>query len=415
MDAKIPNEVLSRRRRQRIVKILAWSVAGILAAVVLATLLRGSIRQSEVKLSKVERCTIDITVSTFGKVRPLREETVISPVSTKIEKVYMKTGDILTVGDLLLKLDLETANADYDRKRDELEMKRREIVKMKVNAETQIGEMEMQIKVDSLRLQRAEVMLKNESYLDSIGASTADRIRQAELDLEVQSLQYRQLKLKYVNMKKNMAEDVHVAEMDYKIAGKELELTARKLDEAQVRAPWSGTLTWINDQIGTRVSEGEKLATIADLGHFKIEAEIADSYADKIISGSAAIVEAGGMKLTGTVGNIVPSVENGQIRFTVTLEDDANPVLRPGLETDVYVINSIRDNVLSIDNISYYRGSGKYEMWVVNGNTAEKRMVILGESGYDKVEVVDGLSEGETVIVSDMARFSEKMKLRIRQ
>lgn len=415
MDTQIPQEIVIRRRRRRIMNILVWSGAGISAAVVLAVVLRGGIHSSDITVSRAEIGSVEISVSSFGKVRPLREEIITSPVSSKIIEVYRKTGERIEQGDTILRLDLDATSTDYGRLRDELEMKRRQMLKMEVNSRTQLSEMAMQISVDSLRLQRARVLLQNEYYLDSIGASTADKIRQAELDLEVQSLQYRQLKLQYSNLKKNLEVDMQVAELDYSIAQKNLEMSLKTMEEAQVVAPWSGILTWVNDQVGASISSGDKLATVSDLEHFKIEAEIADSYADRITAGSPAVIEAGEVRLTGTVGNVIPSVENGQIRFTVTLDDDDHSVLRPGLEADVYVVNSVRADVLTIDNRSYYRGSGTYEMWVVNGNTAEKREVILGECGYDKVEVLGGLSEGETVIVSDMARFGEKTKLRIRR
>ena len=415
MDTQIPQEVIQKRRMRKIMKILAWSGTGILAAIVLAAVIRGGIDVSDITVSQVKTGSVDISIPSFGKVRPLKEEMITSPVSSKIMAVYRKTGEKIDVGDTILRLDLEATNTDYGQLRDELEMKRRQMIKMDVNSKTQLSEIEMQISVDSLLLQRARILLQNELYLDSIGASTADRIRQAELDLEVQSLQYRQLKLKYANLKKNLEVDTQVAELDYSIAQKNLEMSLKTMEEAQVLAPWSGILTWVNDQVGASISEGDRLATVSDLEHFKIEAEIADSYADKITAGSPAVIETGEVRLTGRVGNVIPSVENGLIRFTVTLNDDDHPVLRPGLETDVYVVNSVRDNVLTIDNRSYYRGSGTYEMWVISGDSAEKREVTLGESGYDKVEVLGGLSEGETVIVSDMARFSEKTRLRIRR
>ncbi len=414
MDTQIPQEILSQRRRKRILKTILYSGAGVLVLVIFAVILRGGISASDIKVSQAEIGSIEISVSSFGKVRPLREEVITSPVATKILETFRKIGDILEQGDTILKLDLDAASTDYGRLRDELEMKRRQMVKMKVNAMTQLSEMEMQINVDSLRLQRAIVLLKNEYYLDSIGASTADRIRQAELDMEVQSLQYSQLKLKYSNLKKNLDVDMQVAELDYSIALKNLDMSMKTMKEAQVRSPWSGTLTWVNDQIGASVSTGERLATVSDLKHFKVEAEIADSYADKITSGAKAIVEIGSDMLTGSIGNVVPSVEQGQIKFTITLDDDDNPLLRPGLETDVYVINSVRDNVLTIANRSYYRGPGTYDLWVVDGKTARKRPVVLGEGSYDKVEVVEGLEEDEMVVVSDMSRFAGKNKLRIR-
>ena len=59
-----------------------------------------------------------------------------------------------------------------------------------------------------------------------------------------------------------------------------------------------------------------------------------------------------------------------------------------------------------------YYGPGTYEIWVVNGSRAVKRKVKLGESGFDYIEVADGLSPGEKIIMSDMERYKNKTELR---
>ena len=65
-----------------------------------------------------------------------------------------------------------------------------------------------------------------------------------------------------------------------------MDLLFKTLGEAQVMAPRSATLTWINDQVGASVSQGSNLAILSDLSSFKVEGEIADSYADKITAGT---------------------------------------------------------------------------------------------------------------------------------
>ncbi|MDR2057215.1 MAG: efflux RND transporter periplasmic adaptor subunit, partial [Dysgonamonadaceae bacterium] len=148
---------------------------------------------------------------------------------------------------------------------------------------------------------------------------------------------------------------------------------------------------------------------------YKIEAEISDSYGNKVFSGNRVIVKIANKELTGAVGNIVPSVKNGVINFTVLLDDNENELLRSGLKVDVYVISAIREDALRIANRSYYTGEGEYELWVVKDNEAQKRKVVLGESSYNYVEVKEGLTEGETVITSDMNRYADRNKLKFRQ
>ena len=188
----------------------------------------------------------------------------------------------------------------------------------------------------------------------------------------------------------------------------------KTLGEAQIMAPRSATLTWINDQVGASVLQGSNLAILSDLSSFKVEGEIADSYADKITTGNRVNVVIGSEKLSGSVGNVTPSVNNGIIKFVVFLEDQSNTRLRSGLKVDVHVTHAMKDAVLRIPTGAYYMGKGDYDMWVVNGDRAEKRKVVLGESGFEHVEVVQGLATGEKVILSDMGRYRDKEVLHIK-
>lgn len=414
MDSQIPREIIRQRRRKRIIRTTAYAGTAIILFIVLINVLRGGIKASSINISVAERGSLEITVSSSGKVVPLYEEVITSPIASKVLDVYKKSGEALQKNDLILRLDLAATNTDFERLHDELEMKKSKIAQQQANAQTQLSEMAMQIRIDSMRLQRSQVQLSNERYLDSIGASTTDKIRQAELELEVLAMQYDQLKLKFANLQKNTQADMRVAKLDLSIAQKNFALASKTMGDAQVRAPRAATLTWVNDQIGSNVSPGAQLAIVSDLNHFKVEAEIADSYANKVLPGNKAVVEIGNEKLTGLVGNVAPAVANGIIKFTVTLDQNDNSKLRSGLKADVYVINSIKENALRIANRLYYHGPGKYEMWVVNNGIAKKRTVVLGESSYEYVEVLDGLNEGEAVIVTDLSRFKSKTKLRIK-
>lgn len=415
MDTQIPQEILRRRRRKRIVRLAAAGGTVLAAFIVLVNVLRSGVDASTITLSTVDRGALEVSVTAAGKVVPLFEEIIASPVASKVLEVYRKSGEQLEAGDTILRLDLAATNTDFERQRDELEMKRSKIEQQRSNAETQLSEMAMQIRIDSMRLQRSEVQLRNERYLDSIGASTADKIRQAELELAVQRMQYEQLKLKYANLVKNTEADMRVTDLDYNIARKNFALARKTMGDAQVRAPRSATLTWVNDQIGATVAQGAQLAIVSDLSHFKVEGEIADSYAEKIAPGNRVVVELGSTKLAGSVGNVVPAVANGQIKFTVALDENDDPKLRSGLKADVFIINSVKDDAVRIANRSYYRGPGRYELWVVSAGVARKRSVVLGESSYEYVEVVEGLLPGETVIVSDMSRYRDESKLKIRE
>ena len=161
------------------------------------------------------------------------------------------------------------------------------------------------------------------------------------------------------------------------------------------------------------MAQGQKVAVVSDLSHFKVEGEIADTYGDRIAAGSRAVVKIGNDKLNGTVSDVTPLSKNGVISFTVQLDEDNHRRLRSGLKTDVYVMTAIKDDALRIANGSYYLGAGEYELFVKEDGELRKRTVRLGDSNYEQVEVVSGLKEGEQVVVSDMSNYKGKNRLKL--
>ncbi len=147
---------------------------------------------------------------------------------------------------------------------------------------------------------------------------------------------------------------------------------------------------------------------ISDLSHFKVDAEIADSYGDRVSPGAHAKVRLGKTQLDGHVSSVTPLSKNGVISFTIMLDDDDNQRLRSGLRTDVFVMCDIKDEVVRIANAPFFKGPGVYDLFVESSDgELEKRQVKLGDSNYEYVEVVSGLKKGERVVVSDMSNFAK--------
>jgi HlyD family secretion protein len=78
-------------------------------------------------------------------------------------------------------------------------------------------------------------------------------------------------------------------------------------------------------------------------------------------------------------------------------------------------MNAIHDDVLRIRNASYYVGAGTYNLFVRNEqNELIRRKVKLGDSNFDHVEVVEGLQEGEQIVISDVSEFTHKEKIKLK-
>ena len=415
MDREIPKEVKQKERNKRLMRYGLWGVGGIVIIGVLISLMRTGVKEKDLVFSTVDQGTIEVSVSASGKVVPAFEEIINSPINTRILEVYKKGGDSVDVGTPILKLDLQSTETEYKKLLDEEQMRSYKLQQLQVNNQTKLNDLQMQIKVSAMKLNRMKVELRNERYLDSLGSGTTDKVHQAELSYNVAQLEYEQLKQQYANEQEVLAAEYKVQELEFSIFRKGLAEMKRTLDDAQVRSPRKAILTYINNQIGAQVAEGSQVAIISDLSHFKVEGEIADTYGDRVAAGGKAIVKVGSEKLEGTVSSVTPLSKNGVISFTVQLHDDSHRRLRSGLKTDVYVMNAVKEDVMRIANASYYVGKGEYELFVrTSDHELQKRKVRLGDSNFEFVEVVSGLQPGDRVVVSDMSQYRNKSKLKVK-
>ena len=414
MDREIPKEVRQRERRKQWIKIGAGVVAAVVVMGGMMRMMQSSLARKDLLFSTVDKGTIEVSVSASGKVVPAFEEIINSPINSRIVEVYKKGGDSVDVGTPILRLDLLSAETDYKKQLDEEQMKQLQLEQLAIQNRSKLSEMEMQLKVSRMELNRKEVELRNERYLDSLGAGTTDKVRQVELDYNVSLLKLKEDEQKYANEQALADADYKVKALELNIFRKSLAETKRILEDAQIRSPRKAILTYVNNEIGAQVTEGNWVAVVSDLSHFKVEGEIADTYGDRVAPGSHAVVKIGSERIDGTVSDVTPLSKNGVISFTVQLSDDNNKRLRSGLKTDVYVMNAIKEDVLRIANGSYYVGKGEYDLFVVNDGELLKRKVRLGDSNFEYVEVVSGLQPGDQVVVSDMSSYKEKSKLKLK-
>lgn len=414
MDREIPKEERMREHRKTWIKWGSIAGAVIVAVVVLLSMMRKSVNASDITLAVADKGTIETSVNASGKVVPAFEEIINSPIATRIVEVYSREGDSVKEGTPLLRLDLQSAETEINQLRDERRMKQYELEQTRLNNHTYLSSLEMQTKVKEMDVNRKKVEVANERRLDSLGSGTGDKVREAELAYNTGRLELEQLR-------QQLANERQVRDASYKMKGLELDIfdknfaeKMRTLEDARIRSPRAATLTYINNQIGQQIGQGEKVAVISDLSHFKVNADIADSYGDRVSVGSHAIVKIGKTRLEGTVSNVTPLSKNGVISFTVKVDDDDNERLRSGLKTDVYVMCDIKDEAVRIAMGPYFKGPGDYDLFVQTGDgELEKRNVRLGDSNFEYVEVLSGIKPGEKVVVSDMSNFKNSKKLKI--
>ncbi len=425
MDREISKEA-KRKRRLRMALSVAAPVL-VLAGVAAALIFTGgkTYNESDVTPGIVKRGSIETAAVASGLIVPVYEEIMVSPVTSVIMEACVREGDVVEAGTALLVLDTYSERVAYEKLSDERSIKISEEERGRLGESTERGSLEMKIKSKEIQTERLRVEMENERKLDSIGSGTGDRIRQAELAWRISRLeldQLRSLNLQPDEQAQLEQERDTLANMtgikqslERSILDKNLAQMRRTLDNARVTAPRRGTVTYLNTKIGSTVSQGEKIAVISDLSRFRIEGEMPEADADKLGIGAAVNVRIGRALIRGRVANIVPLASGGVVRFTVTLDNDADSHLRSGRRCELGVVHDSIPDVLYIPNGNYYKGKGQYLMYVgTEENEYELRTVKLGDSSFDAVEVVAGLEEGERILADDPKDFKNSRHIKIK-
>lgn len=304
MDREISVQELQKRKKNRIIRIATALAVLMLLFLLLPRWLEGKIPIENMPIGTVDKGPIEISIAATGKLVPLSEEIIVSPVGSRILEVYKNPGDTVHEGEPLLKLDLASVETEYRQKIDEKEMMKSKEIQAVITLENALAALRMDQQVKEMQMKQLWSDLQGEKYLDSIGASTPDKVRRAELNYAEAKLNLEQLEQKIINEQKNMTAGIRAQQLELSMFDKTLEEKARQLKNAQILAPQTATLTFIQNQIGMQVSAGDQLAIVSDLSRYKVECEIADGHRDKLSPGNRAVIIAGKANLPGTIYSI---------------------------------------------------------------------------------------------------------------
>ncbi len=405
MDRVISPRQLSKQKAKALSIGLLLFAAFAIAFIKFGSLVKPSISESALTTSIAEVGSIEATVAASGLIIPEYEFLITSPVNAKIERVLHNSGETVNAGESILQLNKESSLIAFEKLNEEQEVNRNKISQLELGLQRSLNELKTQCSIKEIRIKSLETALAHEQSLLSIGGSTEENVKQARLNLDIAQLELTQLQNQIGSQKAMMKADLKSLGYEINIREKDINEIRTKLKKAAITSPRKGVITWINDKIGSEISAGEDLVRIADLSSYKVDASISDNYADEVKVGRAAIVRINDTDLRGTITNIQPTVENGTVKFSISLAERNSRLLRPSLKADVFVVTSYKTKTIRVKNGPAFSGSEQQTLFVQNGNTATARKVKIGESNSDYVEILSGIKAGERVITSDMQEF----------
>lgn len=342
-------------------KTLKWSLA---ALILLAVIGGGYYYYASAKTTvpavtntvTVERMNAKSVVSATGTIKPVNSVEISSKITARIREIPVKENQAVKAGDVLVMLEDKELDTKLDQAR------------FKVN--------------------NAKTRYERTAYLHSIGAKSN--------------------------------QDLEDAQLDYQTASSSLEGVQSNVDDTIILAPMDGVVVGEPKTEGTLVAQGVNnptvIMTIADLSKKQISAKIDETDIGKVKVGQKAAFTVDaytGRTFTATVTNISQtdvdsswssssSSSASVIYYNVTLDvDDPENLLKPAMTARVDITVAEKNDVLMVPlSALKTSASGQYVLLAKSDGTTEKVEVTVGIYSGDKVEIVEGLSEGERLAVS---------------
>jgi HlyD family secretion protein len=414
MDTEITEEVTAQKRKKITVIIFIAVAAMAFAIWLMRSYLKSSINRAEITTAIVEVGSVENTLNATGEVLPEFEEVITSPINASIKNVVMDAGGKVNAGQSILTLDKSSTENDYDKLKFQLETKKNEISKLKLDLNKSFYDMQSNNDIKQLHITNLADAVENAKRLYKAGGGTREGIEQAELNLKVAQLEKKQLENEIKSKQQTMQIEEKEAEIAAAIQQNDLKELQRKLNLANVVATRSGVVTFVNKNIGANIKEGETLARIADLSSFKVTGSISDNYLDQLHNGMPVIIRINDTQLHGKVANVYPSVQNGIVTFDIQLDERNNKQLRPNMKVDVFLVTSVHSKVLRVANGPAFKGASPQDIFIINNGKAEKHAVHTGLSNFDFVELLDGVKPGDMVITSDMSEYKNSKELTVK-
>jgi HlyD family secretion protein len=404
LDASYRKGLLRRR--------VAW-VGGSVALVVAVLLflpgwLRPSIARERIRTGKVDRGPIEGIVEASGQVIPAFEGVLSSPVEARVEKILKRPGEVVRAGEEILRIDTSASRIELERLEDQLRKKANEQAQLRINLEKSLTDLRGRIESQKLDVEALQYRAEQNRKLRGDGLVSEQMLKASEVEAKKARIELDQLLAQSENEHRATDAQLQGLELDLATLRRDRDEARRQLELATMRSDRSGVLTWVIPQEGATVRRGEVIARIADLDSFRVEAKVSDVHSAALRAGEAVRVMVDGQPLSGRLAQVDPTIESGTVKFTVDLDDKRNAKLRNNLSVDVLVVTDSRANALRAPKGPYAQGGASEPVFVVQADRpdrAVRRNVRFGLSGYDCYEVLDGLGEGDEVIVSDMRDY----------
>jgi len=358
-----------------------------------------------VRTAVVEQSAIRSLVSTNGKIEPVNNFEAHAPVATSVRRVFVKEGDSVKKGQLLLVLDDADARAQAARAQTQLKTAQASLsAAERGGTQEEVLDLEAQLVKARNDRDSAQHNLDALKKLEPQGAASAGEVRVAENALasaeaqlnflqQKQTKRYSNAELARVDAQRTEAQATYDAAQDV-------------LAKSNVRAPFDGIVYSLPAKQGGFVAAGDLLLQLADLRKVIVRAFVDEPDVGRLVPGDAIDVtwDAVPGRVWHAILTAVPSTVrlhgSRNVGETTSVADNADLKLLPNINVGVTIVIAEHDNVLVLPREAVRMDDSKPYVLQVNGHELKRRDVETSLSNLTEVEIKRGLSAKDVVAIS---------------
>jgi len=193
------------------------------------------------------------------------------------------------------------------------------------------------------------------------------------------------------------------------------ELKQKQLDALKVCAGIEGVLVDLPLQVGQHVTPGAMLAKVVQPDHLMAELKVPETQARDVQIGQPAMVDTHNGTVSGEVMRVDPAVQNGTVTVDVKLTGELPKGARPDLSVDGTIDLERLENVLYVGRPAFGQESTTISLFKLDPDSrgGVRVPVKVGRASVNSIQVIEGLREGDTVILSDMSRYDNTDRIRL--
>jgi len=375
----------------------------LMAAIILVVFIPFNGKTSQDQDIQISTAEIGNVVSTFpgeGIVEPQSEVIILSPASSIIKEILKEVGSHVNEGEPIIILDPSPIQSQIENIQDQLEMKQNSLRKNHLNARSTKVDLDYNVQVKNLRIASLKSELEDEEQLLEVGGISPAKFDKTKQELELAEQDLVMLKEKNAIKLEQLEADEEGLRLQIEMQEKDLATKQEALSKMIIRAPSAGIILSIRGKVGEKVDNDRLLIEMSDLTSFKIQGKVDDDYSEVLKTGTKVYVSLDNEQLTGFVGTVNPAIRDRKIEFDVNLRESNNYKLRPNLNVDLAIVREEHDSVLRIQNGPALGRGKEQQVYVLENGKATLREIEIGMRTEEYVEVLEGLSKGERVVLS---------------